>query len=136
MIIVLLMRGCHVQALADKVLQALHSVRSTHAFNGIHLRMKHDAVDWAATLGGRARLWQMYKQSMLQASLDEFTPAYVASGLMRASAEDAGARILLNKLQKDVVRSSVRSLLHVTIPSIAMTAKQAQVMPDLWQITC
>ena len=79
-------------------------------FNGLHLRLEQDAVEWAIILGGRAKLWKLYKRSMAAAEFDAVTPVYVASGLLKASTRNVTApRQYMRKLSRDMVQSRVRT---------------------------
>ena len=96
------------QAIADKVLQGLRN--DAPLFNGLHLRLEQDAVEWAIILGGRAKLWKLYKRSMAAAEFDAVTPVYVASGLLKASTRNVTApRQYMRKLSRDMVHSRVRT---------------------------
>ena len=97
------------QALADKVVAGIAAAQGARAFNGVHMRMEKDAADWAIIMGGRARLWQLYKDSMRRAGLDPDTPLYVASGLLKASSEDEWSRDEMRRLTDDIVASQVRA---------------------------
>jgi hypothetical protein len=102
-----------VQALSAKVLQRISERQLFTGFNGVHLRMEKDASDWTMLMGGRARLWQRYKQSMRMAGFDDQTPLYVASGLLKASVgTDPQPRLFLRKLASDLVLSGVRHHRH------------------------
>lgn len=80
------------------------------AFNGVHMRMEKDAADWAIIMGGRQRLWQLYKEAMTRAGLDPGTPLYIASGLLKAAAEDKWSRDEMRSLTGDIVASKARPL--------------------------
>lgn len=96
------------QALAEKVVQGIVR-QGKPVFNGVHMRMEKDAADWAIIMGGRDRLWQLYKKSMSRAGLDPSTPLYVASGLLKAAQEDAWSREEMRSLTTDIVESQVCS---------------------------
>jgi hypothetical protein len=96
------------QALAEKVVKGIVH-HGKPVFNGVHMRMEKDAVDWAIIMGGRDRLWQLYKESMSRAGLDPSTPLYVASGLLKAAKEDAWSRDEMRSLTTDIVQSKVCS---------------------------
>lgn len=98
------------QALADKVRLGIITHHGHEAYNGVHMRMEKDALDWAIILGGRAKLWHMYKHTMMRAHFDAHTPLYVASGLIKASATDPEPRKYMTKLSRDLVLSGVRFL--------------------------
>ena len=99
-----------VQALADKVVHGITAEQDGSSFNGVHMRMEKDAADWAIIMGGRARLWQLYKDAMSRAGLEPSTPLFVASGLLKASSEDAWSRDEMKRLTNDIVSSKVREL--------------------------
>lgn len=46
--------------LADTVLQRMADSRSTTLFNGLHLRMELDAIDWARIMGGQHTLLELF----------------------------------------------------------------------------
>ena len=102
-----LRRVQHLQALADKVVKGITS-EGRPTFNGVHMRMEKDAADWAIIMGGRDRLWQLYKESMSRAGLGASTPLYVASGLLKAASEDTWSRDEMRSLTADIVSSKAR----------------------------
>jgi hypothetical protein len=73
------------QALADKVVAGIAGESGSSEFNGVHLRMERDAMDWAMILGGRNRYWALYRSSMSMAHFSKNTPLFVASGLLKGS---------------------------------------------------
>jgi hypothetical protein len=73
------------QALADKVVTKIAEENGSGEFNGVHLRMERDAMDWAMILGGRNRYWALYRSSMSMAHFSKDTPLFVASGLLKGS---------------------------------------------------
>lgn len=99
------------QALADKVVAGITAQPGVTVFNGVHMRMEKDAADWAIIMGGRARLWQLYKDAMTRAGLDPDTPLFVASGLLKAASEDTWAKEEMQRLTDDIVASKVRAAL-------------------------
>jgi hypothetical protein len=58
-------------------------------YNGAHLRLEKDAVDWARVMGGLARYLGAYARAFLAAGFSRSTDVYAASGLLsyNASAE-------------------------------------------------
>ena len=102
----------HVQDLASKVLHGITQLHSSTRFNGVHLRIENDAVgDWAASMRGRARMYQMYKQHMIAAGFDASTLVYVASGMLKSSTSgDPHPRDFLQRMAHDLVLSKVRSV--------------------------
>ena len=52
------------------------------SFNGLHLRLENDAVDWWRILGGKAVLWHDYVQAMRVANFTGSAGLYTASGLL------------------------------------------------------
>jgi len=58
-------------------------------YNGAHLRLEKDAVDWARVMGGLARYLGAYARAFLAAGFSRATDVYAASGLLsyNASAE-------------------------------------------------
>lgn len=94
-----------VQDLADKVVSKIEEMGPR--YNGLHLRMEKDALDWAEIMGGRDQYWQMHKQEMHEAKLDEKTILYVASGLLKASANDPWSRNEMQALTTDILDSKV-----------------------------
>jgi hypothetical protein len=95
------------QSLADKIVAKMKVKEESNYYNGLHMRMEKDAADWAIIMGGRHRLWTMYKDSMQKAGLDSETPLYVASGLLKASADDAWSRDEMQRLTQDILESKV-----------------------------
>lgn len=77
--------SCRLQALADKVVSGIAGENGSNEFNGVHLRMERDAMDWAMILGGRNRYWALYRSSMSMAHFSKDTPLFVASGLLKGS---------------------------------------------------
>jgi hypothetical protein len=73
------------QALADKVIDGIANNEGSSEFNGVHLRMERDAMDWATILGGPDKYWAMYRSSMAIAHFSLDTPLFVASGLLKGS---------------------------------------------------
>jgi hypothetical protein len=50
-----------VQSLANKVVYMMgQEYGAAVPYNGIHLRIEKDAMDWMAIMGGRAHFWQLY----------------------------------------------------------------------------
>ena len=75
------------QALAEKVVKGIAQEEGVTEFNGIHLRMEHDAADWAEILGGKENYWAQYRDAMVRAKFSKDTPLYVASGLLTGSTD-------------------------------------------------
>ena len=98
------------QNMARKVLHGITQLHSSTRFNGVHLRMANDAVgDWAVSMRGRARMYQMYKQHMIAAGFDASTLVYVASGMLKSSTSgDPHPRDFLQRMAHDLVLSKVR----------------------------
>jgi hypothetical protein len=76
-----------VHQLADQVLQGM----AEHApyFNGAHLRVEADAMDWARTMGGVDVYWGEYLKAMQTAGFDDKAPMYIATGLLSYEAGHA-----------------------------------------------
>ena len=76
-----------VHQLADKVLQGLFE----HApyFNGAHLRVEADAMDWAKSMGGIELYWGEFLKAMHTASFRDGVQLYVATGLLSYAAGHA-----------------------------------------------
>ena len=66
--------------LADKVLRGM----AEHAaeFNGAHLRVEADAMDWVRSMGGFAAYWGEFVKAMRTANFGKGTQVYVATGLL------------------------------------------------------
>jgi hypothetical protein len=110
------------QILADKIIQQMKFKEGSSFYNGIHMRMEKDASDWAIIMGGRQRLWQLYKEAMQNGKLDHETPLYVASGLLKASADDTWSRDEMQRLTTDIVDSKVLALLLCTVQPITLNS--------------
>ena len=69
-----------VHQLADKVLQGM----AEHApyFNGAHLRVEADAMDWARSMGGVAVYWSEFLKAMRTAGFQKSAQVYIATGLL------------------------------------------------------
>lgn len=76
-----------VHQLADQVLQGM----AAHApyFNGAHLRVEADAMDWARSMGGVDAYWGEYLKAMETAGFDDKAPVYIATGLLSYEAGHA-----------------------------------------------
>lgn len=108
------------QALARKVIRGIHEMEGVEAYNGVHLRMERDAMDWAIIMGGRDRYWKLYRSSMAMARFSRDAPLFVASGLLKGSrnintengalnsAADTQAVNQMQKLAQEIVNANVR----------------------------
>lgn len=106
----------YMQALAEKVVKGIAKEEGVSAFNGVHLRMERDAIDWANILGGKEHYWDTYLEAMQKARFSQDTPLYVASGLLTGSkdindptktAGDPESAAEMKKLVKDMVDHQV-----------------------------
>ena len=66
--------------LADKVLRGM--AQHAMVFNGAHLRVEADAMDWARSMGGFASYWGEYIKAMRTAEFNGQSQLYVATGLL------------------------------------------------------
>jgi hypothetical protein len=75
-------------AMARTVIAGMRS-GGVRSYNGAHLRLEKDAVDWARVMGGLARYLGAYARAFLAAGFSRSTDVYAASGLLsyNASAE-------------------------------------------------
>lgn len=106
------------QALADKVVAGIAAESGSSEFNGVHLRMERDAMDWAMILGGRNRYWALYRSSMSMAHFSKNTPLFVASGLLKGSTNintldgttqgDTWSVQQMKQLAREIVQNKVR----------------------------
>lgn len=106
------------QALADKVVSGIAGESGSSEFNGVHLRMERDAMDWAMILGGRNRYWALYRSSMSMAHFSKNTPLFVASGLLKGSTNintldsttqgDSWSVQQMKQLAREIVHNKVR----------------------------
>lgn len=95
-------------------------MEGVEAYNGVHLRMERDAMDWAIIMGGRDRYWKLYRSSMAMARFSRDAPLFVASGLLKGSrnintengalnsAADTQAVNQMQKLAQEIVNANVR----------------------------
>lgn len=109
------------QDLAKKVIRGIHDREGVAGYNGVHLRMERDAMDWAIIMGGRDRYWKLYRSSMAMARFSKDSPLFVASGLLKGSrnintksgavtsAADAQAVNQMQKLAQEIVSANVCS---------------------------
>lgn len=70
--------------LADKVLAGM--AQQSTAFNGAHLRVEADAMDWARTMGGEDVYWAQFLKAMRKAGFEKTRQLYVATGLLTYAA--------------------------------------------------
>lgn len=108
------------QALAKKVIKGIHESEGVDGYNGVHLRMERDAMDWAIIMGGRDRYWKLYRSSMAMARFSKDSPLFVASGLLKGSRNintengavtsgaDPQAVNQMQKLAEEIVNANVR----------------------------
>lgn len=68
------------QGLAQIVLKRMKQGGFTY-FNGLHLRMEMDAVDWVNMIGSEEVVWERYMDLFRNMSLSAEEPLYVATGL-------------------------------------------------------
>eukprot|EP00892_Ulva_mutabilis_P008390 jgi/Ulvmu1/5923/UM026_0045.1 len=111
----------NVTALARKVIRGIHEKEGVEVYNGVHLRMERDAMDWAIIMGGRERYWKLYRSSMAMARFSRDTPLFVASGLLKGSrnintengavtaAADTQAVNQMQKLAQEIVSANLAS---------------------------
>jgi len=85
-----------VNQLADQVLRGM----AAHApyFNGAHLRVEADAMDWARSMGGVDVYWGEFLKAMQTAGFDDKAPVYIATGLLSYEAGHATLDHLLANL--------------------------------------
>jgi hypothetical protein len=57
-------------------------------YNGAHLRLEKDAVDWARILGGMSKYLGEYARSFAAAGFSQSKDIYIASGLLSYDASD------------------------------------------------
>ena len=79
-------------AMADAVLAGMRSAGAAH-FNGAHLRLENDAIDWARVLGGRRKYLSSYAAAFKAAGFNRTTHMYAASGLLSYGATDDMRRL-------------------------------------------
>ena len=70
--------------LADKVLQGM--AKHSAGFNGAHLRVEADAMDWARSMGGEDVYWAQFLKAMRKAGFEKSRQLYVATGLLTYAA--------------------------------------------------
>lgn len=70
--------------LADKVLQGM--AKHSTGFNGAHLRVEADAMDWARSMGGEDVYWAQFLKAMRKAGFEKSRQLYVATGLLTYAA--------------------------------------------------
>ena len=108
-----------VQALAEKVVNGITQEEEVTEFNGIHLRMEHDAMDWSNILGGKESYWAQYRDAMARAKFSMDTPLFVASGLLTgrpdinqtsSSSGDPQSMKEMQELVTDIVDNEVCNL--------------------------
>jgi GDP-fucose protein O-fucosyltransferase len=126
-------RGELVQALADKVVKGIAKLEGSSDFNGVHLRMERDAIDWANILGGKEHYWETYLEAMEKAKFSKDTPLYVASGLLTGSTDinsksqssgDPESIREMQTLAKDIIDHGVRTAMLLTRHAVNMHAQQ------------
>jgi hypothetical protein len=57
-------------------------------YNGAHLRLERDAVDWARVLGGKKQYLGLHAKAFAAAGFGTEMDLYVASGLLSYNASD------------------------------------------------
>lgn len=70
--------------LADRVLAGMAKHSAT--FNGAHLRVEADAMDWARSMGGEDVYWAQFLKAMRKAGFERNHQLYVATGLLTYAA--------------------------------------------------
>ena len=73
-----------VHQLADKVLDGIAKLAPD--FNGAHLRVEADAMDWAQSMGGVDVYWGEFLKAMRTGGFDQSSPVYIATGLLTYAA--------------------------------------------------
>ena len=73
-----------IHKLADKVLEGM--AKHSPSFNGAHLRVEADAMDWARTMGGEDVYWAEFLKAMRTAGFEKTHQMYVATGLLTYAA--------------------------------------------------
>jgi len=71
-----------VEKIADDVVARIRGAHQNASFNGLHLRMEKDAVDWLNMYGGSDAFMQEYISAMQRAGLNKHHDLYIASGLL------------------------------------------------------
>ncbi len=94
-----------VHQLANQVLQGM----AAHApyFNGAHLRVEADAMDWARSMGGVDVYWGEFLKAMQTAGFDDKAPVYIATGLLSYEAGHATLNHLMSNLTAEGLCSHV-----------------------------
>jgi hypothetical protein len=64
------------------------------SYNGAHLRLEKDAMDWARVLGGMHKYLGQYAKSFAAAGFSPSKDLYIASGLLSYNASEEMERML------------------------------------------
>jgi hypothetical protein len=98
------------------------------AYNGAHLRLEKDAIDWARILGGRKKYLGLHAKAFAAAGFGPSQDLYVASGLLTYNAS-AEMRDMLRFLQPHSKSVQVRCLAAAAAAAGEAQAARAAPLP-------